>query len=74
MTSFELMEIKRNLIKDKLSKVSFPPEKETTMCWAVGADLGITGVTVKNYLKGYIKDGYLAEAILNECKRLKLTK
>jgi len=74
MTSFETMEMKRNVVKLKLSKVVFPNDKETSYCWMVGADLGITGVTVKNYLKGYIKDGYLAEAILNECKRLKLTK
>jgi len=74
MTSFELMEIKRNLIKDKLSKVIFPSDKETSMRWAIGQDLGVTGVTIKNYMDGKIKDGYLAEAILNECKRLKLTK
>jgi len=74
MTSFELMEIKRELLRDRFKKVRFPSDKETSICWAIGKDLGVTGVTVKNYITGNIKDGLLAEAILSELKRLKLTK
>ena len=74
MTAFETMEIKRTFISDRLKKVQFPAGLETSFCWEIGKGLGVTGVTVKNYTQGKIKDGYLAEAILSELKRLKLTK
>lgn len=74
MTELQSYKIRKDLIRDKLRKVKFPKDKETTMCWAIGASLDISGVTVKNYIKGAIGDGYLAEAIYNELKRLKIAK
>jgi len=74
MTELECYKVRKDLIRSKLAKIKFPDNKETTICWAVGMSLNISGVTIKNYLKGNIKDGYLAESIYNELKRLKLTK
>ena len=58
-------------IKVLLSKVEIPDGMATQILWNIGANLGVTGPTVKNYISGNIKDGYLAEAIYNECKRLR---
>ncbi len=74
MTAFQEMEAKRKAVKHLLSTAQFPSDKETILCWTIGHGLGVTGVTVKNYLRGKIKDGYLADAIYSEIKRLKLTK
>ena len=74
MTELQKYEAKKDLIRAKLARVNFPENKETSMCWAIGASLGTSGVTIKNYLKGNIKDGYLAESIYNELRRLKIVK
>jgi len=74
MTSLQLYLEKKESIAGKLSTIKFPKEAETRLCWAVGANLDVSGVTVKNYVNGSIKDGYLAEAIYSEFKRLKLCK
>lgn len=74
MTNLEAYKIRKKLIKDKLSTIKFPKESETRYCWIVGAALDVSGVTVKNYINGNVKDGYLAESIFAEFKRLKLVK
>lgn len=61
-------------IKNKLATVELTPGSETKVCWDIGRDLNITGPTVKNYIEGKIKDGYLAESIFSLCKLLKLVK
>lgn len=60
--------------KDKLSRVVLPKKSQSAICWEVGASLDITGITVSNYLKGTIRDGFLAIAIYNEFKRRKMLK
>lgn len=61
-------------IAHELGRIELPKSIGTETCMKVGASLGITGTTVLNYLKGNIKDGYLAEAIYKEFKILKLIK
>lgn len=61
-------------IKEKLTAIDLPEGSGTNTCWAVAGSLGVTGQTVKNYLEGNIKDGFLAEAIYKEFKRLKIAK
>lgn len=72
MTTKEKLDIKRQEIKDKLNKISLPNGTATNICWEIGQELGITGTTVLYYIGGNIKDGYLAEAILEEFKIRKL--
>lgn len=66
---------RREDIKVKLSSFSVPDNiSPTSVHWVVGNKLGVSGASVKNYIEGKISDGYLAEAIYKELKRLKLTK
>jgi predicted transcriptional regulator len=75
MTALELLDKKREEMKEKMKKVVLPTDRTATrICWAIGENLNITGQTVINYVNGDIKDGYLAESIYNEFKRLKLIK
>lgn len=63
---------RRSNIIQELRKIQLPTDgSATNLCWAIGTALNVTGVTVKNYIQGEVKDGYLAEAILYEFKRLK---
>lgn len=71
MTALQKYNAAHEEIKEKLSTVVFPQNLETSICWDIGKSLDVTGPTIKNYIAGQIKDGYLAEAIYNECKRLK---
>ena len=59
------LQYKKDLLASKLLQVQLPYRKEYTMCWEVGSRLGISGVSVKNYLSGKIADGYLGEEILS---------
>jgi predicted transcriptional regulator len=61
-------------IKEKLKTVVLPDGIETKTLKEIADSLDITAPTVKNYLNGDIKDGYLAEAIYSEFKRLKMVK
>lgn len=61
-------------IKAKLMAIELPDTNVTNVLAGIGVSLNITGQTVKNYLNGDIKDGYLAEAIYKEFKRLKIAK
>lgn len=57
-------------IAKKLKSVIFPEGKMESLCWVIGAQFDVTGQTVKNYINGNIKDGFLAESIYDECVRL----
>lgn len=70
----EEFDLRHKQIKEKLTSIELPEGTGTNICWAVAGSLKITGQTVKNYLVGNIKDGYLAEAIYKEFKRLKIAK
>lgn len=75
MAALETYIGKHNEIKEKLSRVIIPNDgNATNIYWAIGSTLQVSGTTVKNYLSGEIKDGYLAEAIYSEFKRLKMCK
>jgi hypothetical protein len=67
---------KRRLdIIKKLQSVILPTDGSATLvCWRVGNDLEVSGTTVRNYIQGDVKDGYLAEAIYSEFQRLNLAK
>ena len=43
----------------------------TRQLWAIGNALKISGTSVDNYIKGRIKDGYMAEAIYSEYLKMK---
>lgn len=61
-------------IRKKLMSIELPVGSETRICWKVAEEFKISGTSVKNYLEGRIADGYLAEAILKEFKKLKIAK
>lgn len=65
---------KHDDIKQKLMSIELPDGSGTGISEGVGFALGITGQTVRNHLRGIYKDGYLAEAIYKEFKRLKIAK
>lgn len=75
MTALEILEKKREEVKEKMKSVVLPTDGSATrICWAIATDLKITGPTVVNYVNGDIKDFFLAESIYKEFERLKLTK
>ena len=75
MTALEAFNNRHKLIKAKLKTITLPTDGSATqMCWHIGTTLNVSGPTVKNYICGDIKDGYLGEAIYTEFKRLKFTK
>lgn len=70
----ELLERHRE-IKTKLKSIILPEGKENNICDGVAYCLRVSPATIKNYLTGkVIGDGYLAEAIYKEFKRLKIAK
>lgn len=72
MNSKERLEYRIEEIKGKLFSVKIPKRKESSICWEIGRNLGVTGTTIQNYLKGRIGDGYLAEAIYDEFEKLEM--
>lgn len=72
MTPKEKLEKRKEEITGKLFSVKIPRGFESSTCWEIGKDLGVTGTTVINYLKGKVGNGYLAEAIYEECLKKKL--
>lgn len=72
MSPKEKLEQRIEEIKGKLFSVKIPHRKELSTCWEVGKNLGVTGTTIQNYLKGKIGDGYLAEAIYDEFEKLEM--
>ena len=67
----ELYLQKHSDIKKMLGDVVLPENLNIETCFKIGKTLACSGNTVRNYLLGKVNDGYLAEAILAECKRLK---
>lgn len=61
-------------IRLKLTSVKLPDGKENNICTGIAFVLNISMQTVKNYLSGKIGDGFLAEAIYKEFKKLKFAK
>ena len=75
MTVLETFTDKHKQIKEKLKSIVLPIDGSATqICWNIGTNLNVSGTTVKNYLCGEVKDGYLAEAIYSEFKRIKKLK
>lgn len=72
MTVLDTFKKRHNEIRKKLMSIELPEDGSATqLCWNVGSNLNVSGPTIKNYLTGEIKDGFLAEAIHGEFKRLK---
>lgn len=65
---------KHEAIRKKLMSISLPEGKENSLYTGVAYCLNVSPPTIKNYLSGKIGDGYLAEAIYKEFKRLKIAK
>ena len=61
-------------IKQKLMSIKLTDGKENSICTGVAYCLDVSMQTVKNYLSGKVGDGFLAEAIYEEFKRLKFAK
>jgi hypothetical protein len=74
MTSYETFKKQKEEIRKKLSNVILEDGQETNLCWKVGGELKVSGTTINNYLKGNVSDGYLAEAIYREFKKIKCIK
>lgn len=74
MTSYETFKKQKEDIRKKLSTVILEDGQETNLYWQVGTSLKVSGTTISNYLKGNVSDGYLAEAIYREFKKLKCVK
>jgi hypothetical protein len=73
MSHVEHLEKRKEAIRKKLFEVKLPVGKESATCWKVAHNVGVSGVTVRNYLDGKIADGYLAEEMYSVFKELKLT-
>jgi len=74
MEALKELNDKHSVIKEKLATTAKAKISKGTImaaCTNVGRLLEISPQTVYNYITGNIKDGYLAEAILKEFKRLK---
>lgn len=54
----------------RLSLKKTAPGKTTMTAAYIGQQLGITGQTVSNFLKGKGRNGYLAEAMIEEYEKL----
>lgn len=74
MNSYETFKKQKEDIKKKLSTVILEAGQETSLCWQVATALKVSGTTVNNYLRGNVSDGYMAEAIYREFKKLKCVK
>jgi hypothetical protein len=74
MNSYEAFKKQKEDIKKKLSTVILEEGQETSLCWQVATALKVSGTTVSNYLRGNVSDGYMAEAIYREFKKLKCAK
>lgn len=72
MNNKEKLQKRKDELASKLLQVKLPRRMESVHCNDVGVRLGITGVSVKNYLSGRIKDGYLGEEILSIFKEKNL--
>jgi hypothetical protein len=71
MGSYEMYLKRKDDIKKKLKSIKFDRMESTRQMWAIGNALKISGTSVDNYVKGRIKDGYMAEAIYSEYLKMK---
>ena len=71
MGNYEMYLKKKEDIKKKLKTIKFDRMESTRQMWAIGNALKISGTSVDNYIKGRIKDGYMAEAIYSEYLKIK---
>ena len=71
MGNYETYLKKKDDIKKKLKSIKFDRMESTRQMWAIGNVLKISGTSVDNYVKGRIKDGYMAEAIYSEYLKMK---
>jgi hypothetical protein len=72
MKAFSRNNKKHILIKNKLHIESKRlKNKITAAAISVSQIIPVSHITILNYIKGDIKDGYLAEAILSELKKIK---
>ena len=72
MEAFNKTNKKHILIKNRLSMEGKRLKNKVTLAAITTSQvLPVTHITVLNYIKGNIKDGYLAEAILAELKKIK---
>ena len=71
MGNYDLYLKKKDDITKKLKSIKFDKNETTRQLWAIGNALKISGTSVDNYVKGRIKDGYMAEAIYSEYLKLK---
>jgi predicted transcriptional regulator len=77
MTALEQYNTKHQEVIVKLNQLSASKIEEgkiLIVCKNVGEALNKSTQTIYNYLSGRIKDGYLAEAICQELKKLKTIK
>lgn len=75
LTSKEILHKRMTTAYEELAKIAFKKTKNigTTVTYAmVGMHLGITGQTVRNYVKGKCKNGngYIIESLIEEFKKL----
>jgi hypothetical protein len=71
MGNYEVYVKRKQDIKKKLQSIKFEHKEITRQLWAIGNALNISGTSVDNYMKGRIKDGYMAEAIYSEYLKIK---
>jgi hypothetical protein len=71
MKNYDVYLKKKEDIKKKLKSIKFDRKESTRQMWAIGNALHISGTSVDNYVKGKIKDGYMAEAIYLEYLKMK---
>lgn len=69
----EILKDRKRTIAKQLINIKLPQGKESSTCWIAGQLVGVSGVTVRNYLNGKVADGYLADQILLIFEELKLT-
>ncbi len=71
MGNYEMYLKKKEDIQKKLKTIKFDRMEATRQLWTIGNALKISGTSVDNYIKGRIKDGYMAEAIYSEYLKMK---
>jgi predicted transcriptional regulator len=71
MTTLDELKAKHKTIQKELKDVSLPITNEhglVNTSTVVAKKLKVSPQTIMNYLSGRVKDGYLAEAIIQEYK------
>lgn len=66
------LDIKKKL--NEISQIKIGKGRTMEVCRIVGVSLEVSAPTVHNYISGKISDGYLAEAIYQEFKKMKSPK